>query len=143
MAAGLKQADYWKQLPARKVEVYQLAWAVLATDWPRLPILGGRRIVEWLSRLGQGTGRDVVEDAVVKYAKMNWTDYWVRVGHDRAGAVEKERACEAVAERMRQVLETWMPEDVSLPYIQGVWERNGLAEVKEIVRETYPRRMFT
>lgn len=130
--SGREVAQHWRDLPPVKARQYESAWKAVVGSWPRMQVFGVRRVVERLVRLGLGDRLLVVEDAVVRYARRNWTSYWLRMSAGRGNEFGlEERVCEAVAERLRGVLMDWMEADVSLQHVQSVFERHGLAEVRE------------
>lgn len=139
--SGGENSGDWRGLPAVQARRYESAWEAVVRGWPRMPGFGVGRVVERLVRLGLGNGKLAVEEAVVRYARRNWTSYWLRMGAGgfNDGGVE-EQVCEAVAERLRVVLRSWMAVDVSSSYVGGVFERHGVVEkqdrsVKETLRQ--------
>lgn len=135
-ARKISGSEHWKNLPPLDSSRFECAWEAVVAAWPRMPVFGVGRVVERLVRLGLGGRRLVVEEAVVRYARRNWTSYWLRIGTGSVADEDtEERTCEAVAERLRQVLRAWMAADAEPLYVQSVFERHGLVAEKE---KTWP-----
>lgn len=134
----------WAALDPGLAERYAEAWDTVTGAWPGMPVWGARRVVEVLVGLELGCGREVVEQAVVRFARRCWTGYWARLeGRGKEGVlpwVERE-VCEEVREKLREVLRGWMREDVKEKDVRGVFGRCGLLDEGEvgdaIVKQTH------
>lgn len=122
----------WKGLPFVQRRRYEEAWEAVVKNWPGIPVFGARKVVERLVRLRAGSGKFEVDGAVVRYAMRNWTGYWVRLEAKRGdGKRDFEREMEveqAVAGRLREVLEKWMRPEVSFSCVREVFEEHGLVQ---------------
>jgi hypothetical protein len=133
-----READ-WSGLHFTKVKKYEEAWKAVETRWPGIPIFGARKVVESLVNSRSGSGSFEVDQAVMDYALKDWTSYWRRL--EARGVYKRsdrwafwkveEEVQQAVAERLREVLETWMRPEASLSQVEGVFEEHGLLQVEK------------
>lgn len=118
------------------------AWAAIFRLFPRIPTFGARRLVETLMRARIfGSNGFAIEKAVVEYALEHWTSYKLRLEslggewYERKRAEEKARS--VVAQRTKEVLESWMAPDVGWERVDEFFARHELLEAAPLVFKTY------
>lgn len=126
-----KEED-WKGLHFVLRRRYEEAWDAVVKTWPGIPVFWAGKVFERLVRMKAGSGKFEVDQAVVRYAMRNWMGYWVRMDAKRGdGRREFEREMEveqAVAGRLKEVLEKWMRPEVSFSCVREVFEEHGLVQ---------------
>lgn len=100
-------------------------------------------------RLRVDVTKESAEDAVVRYALRQWTSYFLRF--ETCGLTEEdghvaickadEQARDAVTERLRSVLLSWMHPIAGPDYVLGICERQSL--VREPRKEDKPVTMLS
>jgi hypothetical protein len=133
-----READ-WSGLHFTKVRKYEEAWKAVEMRWPGIPVFGARKVVESLVSTGSRSGRFEVDQKVMDYAMKEWTSYWRKLElrgvykrSDRWAFMQvEEEVKQDVAERLRQVLQTWIRPEASLSQIEGVFEEHGLLQVEK------------
>lgn len=134
----------WKHAPPLRRRRLLNAKHMVVQLFPRMPWLGIVRVVERMVRLRVDVTRDSVEDAVVRYALHQWTNYFLRL--ESCGVAEDdgyvvissadEHARAAVTERLKSVLLSWMHPMAEQDAVLGITERQSL--VNEPRKEDQP-----
>ena len=140
----------WNELPSHRKGLIMHAYMVMMQRFPRIPEIAAIRVAEEAERDRWNGERSGIDDRVVNHAKHEWTSYQLRVQYfhqfnQRPSAWSglqgfyarrddymkrlrntKEQALEDMKPRMREVLRSWLSEDISYAELAKFWRRHEL-----------------
>lgn len=143
--------EAWNSLPLHRRNVLKHAHRMLDERFPRMSSIAAIRVAERAEWERWNGEKMSLEEKVVDHVRHEWTSYEVRLEYvkkyDRSptawsGAPEridahwrdhkqqienkKEHIREIIKPRMREVLRSWLPQDISEPELGRFWRRHSL-----------------
>ena len=141
--------ERWDNLPLHQRNKLKHARALLLERFPRMPDIAVIRIAERAQREQWSGDKKKLEERVINHVRHEWTSYETHLEHyvrypqftglpngDRTAAAENQRrtklsrkkdeVLEMVKLRMRDVLLSWLPNDISSLELTSFWRRHHL-----------------
>nr|OQO21741.1 hypothetical protein B0A51_09093 [Rachicladosporium sp. CCFEE 5018] len=104
-------SEQWRLRNAGDRENLDRANSLVLKFLPRMPEIGAQKVAMSLALAGRGPSKSAMEEEAVQYALSHWTSYRLRL--EQAPATEtwraKQDAREAVRPRLRAILTSWLP----------------------------------
>lgn len=125
-------------LPPPRLEVLQKAQSILEVRFPRMPAFAVKTIAEAAERQCWNVDRRTMETRVVNYVGHKYTNYGLELERASESSrkqnrrqIAETRVLESIVPRMREVLRSWLPEDMSGTDLAKFWHDNALFDWPE------------
>lgn len=129
---SITYADDWAKYPKDKQIKLRDAHCALTRIFPKLPALSAKRLAEMVVYERRSMAKKNIEKMVVDHARHEYTDNDLRLeggAYDRKlGRMSIAEAHHVIAPRMREVLKSWLPEDIAGGDLGSFYRRYDLFE---------------
>nr|OQO30633.1 hypothetical protein B0A51_01519 [Rachicladosporium sp. CCFEE 5018] len=129
-------SEQWRHRSAGDRENLERAYRLVLKLFPRMPVIGAQKVAISPALAGRSPSSSAAEQAAVHYALLHWTSYRLRL--DQAQVIESWRAIqdarEAVGPRLRAILTSWLPLEMTGREQLAFCRVHNLLEPKEAAR---------
>ncbi|KAK6435074.1 hypothetical protein LTR95_008739 [Oleoguttula sp. CCFEE 5521] len=129
-------SEPWRHRSAGDRENLDRAHNLVLKLFPRMPDIGAQKVATSLALAGRSLSNSAVEDAVLQYALLHWTSY--RICLEQINATESwkatQNAREAVRPRLRAILTSWLPLEMTSREQLAFCRVHDLLEPEEAAR---------
>ena len=149
------RTEAWEGLPSHQQNAIRQIHTTILRHFPRIPAASAIRVAEKAQREKSSVRKSTIEERVVQHARHEWTSYDLKLEsshrlnqppsawsgietiqvrrrlYQEHYTAKKAETPASAKPRMREVLRSWLPEDISSTELALFWRKHDLFDAEE------------